>query len=350
MITIWHERCLNTHSQEIKCNICRQQCPTQAISPTLVPDASRCMDCGLCLSACPAEAIGGDYSRLVFERLVDQEDDPLVLTCCRQGGESGWPCLGALDGRLLLVLLYRGHKEARQVILDDSACVQCNSRVAAYLADLRSAVNELMIYSGRGSAILSQSVKTVPRREKAISRRAFFSELIETAFITVREAAMASTEGGKPIDRHELFIRYVPQTELELPVSSSLFRNMVISERCNACKICLGECSHQAVTAQDGGRELRFFHNPLLCSGCGVCAAHCPREALSLKPAARLDTYPVATRQFPNCTSCGAVFQPAGNRETCLECLLKASAANFVDGNNMPGKVTLNVGRTPEEE
>ncbi len=332
MITIWPECCLNTNSRAVSCNVCRQQCPAQAISPSLAPEAGRCIDCGLCSSACPVEAIGGRYSRFVFDRLVDQEDDPVTLTCGRQGGQSVWPCLGALDARLLLVFIYRGGKKARQVILDDSACGQCNLRVATHLAELRSEINQLIIHSGSGPVVESKSAQPIPRREKAISRRAFFSELVDATLATVREAVIVSGEKSEPIERHDLFLRYVPQSELALPISSSLFQNIVISERCNACKACLGVCSHKAITAEDGGSELRFLHSPLLCSGCSACVAHCPMAALSLKSAARLDTYLVATRQFPSCQSCGAIFQPVGSRVTCLECLLKANATSFGDG------------------
>lgn len=335
MITIRRERCLNTRYKAAKCDICRRQCPARAISPSFVPEAGRCTDCGLCLAACPAEAIAGSsYPNAVFARLAEQDDDPLVLACGRQDGQSLWPCLGVLDGRLLLALIYRGQSEPRQVVLDDYACAQCIPRVAAHLGLLRSAVNQLMADSGKIPAIWPKRAEPAPRREKAISRRAFFNGLVAATLLTVCDAAIAGAGEDEPLKRHEWFLRYGPRTQLALPVGSSLFWNIAIDDGCNCCRGCLEACPHQAITAEDGGSELRFNHNPLLCSGCGDCAACCPLAALTLQPAARLDAYPVATRQFPRCQGCGELFQPAGKRATCLECLLKAAAAAFGDDGN----------------
>ncbi|ATW24620.1 4Fe-4S binding protein [Candidatus Formimonas warabiya] len=323
MVGIQQELCLNNRYEKPACQLCRLHCPQGCIHGDLQIDLKRCDDCGLCLSACPAEAIGGAaYSGESLDALMKSAESPLFFSCCRQDSQSGWPCLGFLDARLLLASVYSGPEEDRQVVVDDRACARCKPAVAAYVQELLRDVGEMLRAAGKTPLIHGEAVGTVKRREKQVSRRSFFTGMIGEALHVVREIAGNNT-CCEALPRQALFARHAGPFSLSGPISTKFFFGIAISDACRACGLCTRICPRQAITVQDQGQILEFYHLPQNCTGCGVCAAHCPQGALSLGPAPALAKYHVATRPLPRCIRCGSLYQPVGKQVLCLECLWK---------------------------
>jgi ferredoxin len=322
MIIIDRELCLNSRYKMMECQLCRRKCPVGCIDDTLAVDAGNCNDCGLCLSSCPAEAIASTrHTPKVFENMLTAADSPVVLSC-RQEHQKGWPCLGFLDSRLLLALVCSGKHDDRQVVVDDRACADCKPGVASYLTELLAAVNCLLAAAGKSPVISGEASGGISCRQKTMSRRSFFTAILGEAVDTVR--SVTTSDGyGERLHRQALFEQYAGGFRVDGPLPPQLFSGIAISDACNSCGLCVKLCPNKAINIVDHGEVCDFHHKPQNCTGCGVCVVHCPQTALSLAAAPSSEEYHVATRALPRCAACGSLYQPIGNQQVCLECLLK---------------------------
>ncbi|MDR3565152.1 MAG: 4Fe-4S dicluster domain-containing protein [Negativicutes bacterium] len=324
------ERCLNSMYKKAACQRCRRQCPSGSIDATLAVDRKDCNECGMCLAICPSEAIWGEqYSRQALDDLFVDDSSPLVLACRRQSAESPWPCLGFLDPRLLLSLVASGGDGGRKVVLDDQSCSGCKEGVAEYLRQLADDVNQLLSQAEKPLVESGEAARRVARREKTVSRRDFFTQLLGATVTTVREVMATNIDGGQPLPRQALFTKYAGALSMPAAVTTKLFHNICINEKCQACGFCARICPVKAISIQDHGAALDFYHLPQKCTGCGVCVAHCPVMALSLTTAEQMAVYHVGRTELPRCTKCGELYQPSGNQPVCLECLLKHDYRGF---------------------
>jgi NAD-dependent dihydropyrimidine dehydrogenase PreA subunit len=333
-VVVDRQLCLNDNYKRIECRRCAAACPHGCFDADLAVDAGRCTDCGLCLAACPADAVAGEnFPRAPLDKIFADQAAPLAFACRRRQADSPWPCLGFLDGRLLLALAVSGEGGARRVAVDDTACAACRPEVAARLEEIVVEANRLLLLAGkrligRDAAAAGQAAK-----EKPISRRAFFSALMGAAVDTVREVAAAGAAGAERLPRHEWFGRHVGAAVFAGDTPSPFFASLAIGDTCLGCGLCIRICPHGALTAEDHGTALDFYHHPARCSGCGLCAAHCPQQALTVAPPGRPDTYHVACRDLPRCQNCGQVFQPVGSQPVCIECMLKDTSRNILPIN-----------------
>jgi ferredoxin len=325
LIIINRERCVNTNYKKMNCQRCREWCPCHCIEASLDVDAARCNQCGMCLAACPAEAIAGENYRLEgLQRLLIEAKSPVVLSCRKEDSTSDWPCLGFLDGRLLLTLVLSGKDANRSVVLNDQACMGCRPVVAEYLKKLGSEVNKFLVGAGKLPVSVGNNINTV-RHSEAVSRRAFFAQLVEATVNTVREVVAANAFEAQSLPRRQLFASYADKLVLDRQDNCSLFYNICISDLCKACELCSKVCPEKAISICDHGASLDIYHIPLKCTGCGLCAIHCPQTALVVTAASELEKYHVAGPELPCCLTCGQLYQPVGKQTMCLECLLKSN-------------------------
>lgn len=321
--------CLNENYKRAACRRCAEACPAGCFDAGLAVDAARCTDCGLCLAACPADAVTGEgFPRAPLDSAFADPAAPLALACRRRRDDSPWPCLGFLDGRLLLALVLSGEAGARRVAVDDSACAACRPEVAACLAATLAEADRLLLSAGKPPLARGEGA-----REKPISRRAFFAALMGAAVDTVREVAAAGTAGAERLPRQEWFVRYAGPADFAGETPSPFFTALAIGDACLACGLCIKLCPHGALTAQDYGIALDFYHHPGRCTGCGLCAVHCPQQALTVTAPGRPGTYHVARRELPRCRDCGQLYQPVGRQPICIECLLKSKTSDLLPDN-----------------
>lgn len=322
-IKVIRELCLNHHFGKLDCRRCAESCPHGVFATDRQEAGPDCTNCGLCLGVCPVGAVAGElYSPAGLEALFRRDAGQAGLVCRRQQEQSPWPCLGFLDGRLLLALAVCWAADNRPVILDDSACRACDPQVAEHLAAVVGKTNGLLAEAGL-PAIVSGKV-VYDYRERSVTRRAFFSQLLGLAGETLREAVAASNGTCEPLPRREWFDRHVTAQVLGEGLACGLFSTPAIrAEVCNACGLCVKHCPQGALRTVDYGTALEFCHTPLACIGCGVCAAYCPQGAITLTAAAVTDKHTIARVDFPRCELCGQVFQPTGGQTACIECLFR---------------------------
>ena len=94
--------CIEINYVTSECRKCEQVCPQNAITNNIIDD-KRCDDCGICVVECPVNGIQSliPYQSAV-EKLADHEN--VILQCEKRDTESPFPCLGFLDGRMLLAI------------------------------------------------------------------------------------------------------------------------------------------------------------------------------------------------------------------------------------------------------
>lgn len=331
LIGIDREACLNFNYPKLSCRRCVAACPAGALGDGPAFDARLCDGCGLCLAACPVDAVcAADYSPSALAALFEDPAAPLALACPKREEFSRWPCLGFVNSRLLVALVGCAAGSGRQVAVDDRDCAACRPAVAAHVAAAVAEANRLLAMDGKLPVARGEAAGEVNRREKPVSRRAFFTGLLGAAVNTAREAMLAGAGGGRFPSR-ELSARHPPGRLTALNPPAAAYNNLVIGEACRACGLCARLCPRRAIAVADNIASLDFVHDPVKCDGCGVCAAHCPEAAIRLEAAGRLDVHHVATRSLPRCAGCDQLYQPAGGQPLCLECLLKSRSCAVPD-------------------
>lgn len=319
-IVLQKNKCLNNRYKKMACCRCEQICYRGCISKNQEFDLNKCDECGLCMAVCPAEAITGvNYAKRDMENMLNSADSPLVLSCRCQDKQSSWPCLGFLDTRLLLTLVYSG-KGNRQVVVDNRICSECKPKVANYLQQLVDNVNVFLLAFGKSPLIQGQTVSNYPRKEKVVSRREFFGSLLGEAMTVITEA-VRSDGSPEPLPRQELFSTYVKSLSFTTMTPTNLFNTISIGKSCNTCGLCAKICPQKAIVIKEEGEIAAFYHNALTCTGCEVCIAHCSQKAITLVPARSLEIAYVATYHMPRCPQCNKVYQPVENYSLCFECL-----------------------------
>ncbi|HWQ61861.1 MAG TPA: 4Fe-4S dicluster domain-containing protein [Negativicutes bacterium] len=333
-VAVDRELCLNDNYKRAQCRRCAAACPAGCFDGKLAVDAARCNDCGLCLAVCPADAVAGErFPRAPLDKALADPAAPLAFACRRRREDSPWPCLGFLDGRLLLAMVLSGPDGSRRVAVDDAACAACRPEVASRLEETLIEVNRLLLSAGKPPVVRGEEAGEWAAREKPISRRAFFTALMGAAVDTVREVATAGAAGAERLPRHEWFLRHAGPAAFAGETPSPFFASLAIGEDCLACGLCIRICPHGALTAEDHGTALDFYHHPGRCTGCGLCAVHCPQQALTVEAPGRPGTYHVGRRELPRCQSCGEIFQPVSSQPVCIECLLKGKNRSILSGD-----------------
>lgn len=329
MIHINENSCLNNRYKKSACNRCQEICPSKCIHEGLKINFSNCDDCGMCLAVCPAEAIASsEVTGKALQELIVAEESPLILSCHLRDKQNSWPCLGFLDARLLVVLVLSSVSHNRQIVLDNQLCNHCKPQVDSYLRDLVAETNQILIPVGKNPIIQGFDTESIKKREKLISRRNFLKSFVKEGAKIIVES-LENENFPAPLPRQELFSEYGMSIDVPAIEPTKLFSGISFSTSCQACGLCERICPHKAISIQDHGGQLDFYHNSLICSSCDVCAVNCPQAAIALKPAACLGIYKIAERKLPRCAQCGNLYKPIANQEICLECFVKNTPLEF---------------------
>ena len=103
--------------------------------------------------------------------------------------------------------------------------------------------------------------------------------------INVVRETVANDGRGERLPRQALFAEYVGQLPIAGPMPTKLFYGITIGTDCRSCGLCARICTNKAISVQDHGDVLEFYHSPQSCTGCSVCVGLCPQQALSLTTA-----------------------------------------------------------------
>jgi formate hydrogenlyase subunit 6/NADH:ubiquinone oxidoreductase subunit I len=267
--------------------------------------------------------MGESFNPSGWEKLLSK-GETVCLYCRKRQPDSSWPCLGHLDVRLLLALVYSANKQDRTVMIDEARCATCNPQVFSHLNQVIEQTNFILQAAGK-TPLKRGFIPPQEAQAKGISRRQFFSQLFVSAVTTVQEVVSPELPAFQRIPRSEWFDQYVkPHMDRKQAMTQSEFKTVVIHSSCDGCGMCAGICHSRALVATVEGNGITLQHDPLTCVNCGVCVVHCPHHALKLENANTLLQKQVAAIELPVCRDCGKHFQPVGGFSVCMDCMIKA--------------------------
>ena len=322
-----------------RCRICRQACPSDAISVTerkVSIDILRCKGCGACSAVCPRQAVVyPNYSLEQMEAEVagllaeaDPGSRPIIAFACQSASqhldaleETGLPpniflvevpCLAMIPAWLML--------RAFELGAQGVALVACKEKC-------RLGIEESV---WRGNVDFAQGVLqrlgVEPKRLSLIEGGDITADLRRVADAV---AAWPPIPGGSvegPVEATGPSATAAVIRGLAAKVGGPLrgtvtsgkvpFGKVVLDgRRCTACGICVPECPTGALTAVTEGDSVRIIFKQSDCVGCRQCAEICPEKCLEVDRVlelGRLDGEPKVLLEgdFARCIWCGKPFAP----------------------------------------
>ena len=292
-------QCLRLRHKKSTCRLCRENCPTGAISidNSLEIDYSRCPGCGICANLCPTGVfeLTGLSDELLLGRLKGKSN--VEFTCslsAREKAGSSVPCLGYLNEAVLTGVIAHGGQAIR---LNISQCKNCKFApgLRAAIKSLRQANRILSLFGLPGK--ISASAKEPELREPELySRRDFFSYLrgeTRGKLATAAEAmnsergmaakAKVTLEPSLPKKR-SLLLEHIKK--LGEPVTGQVkadglpFARVEISGQCNGCGMCVTFCPTGALKSYEEGDRQVIDFSLGHCLACNLCGDICPEGAI----------------------------------------------------------------------
>jgi len=368
---VWfaEDACLIVRRPGMSCNLCKEACPTAALSGnqwSVALEADGCIGCGLCSAACPTGALQVE-GFAPAQRVTGENQDFVTLECRRVPAARRdpravvVPCLGGLTVPDILDFSVKG--AAAVALQDHGWCEACpvGGCSRPWDVNLESAKSILDQIKPGLSTCLQVDTTQIPVEEAESiggadlpstqsNRRHFFRRL--AGLVSPHDAKESKRivfgRGAvNPIQREQILatVREIAE-ELDGTVPSSLMPAIEIGEACDLHGICAAICPTEALqklTLDDGGMAIQFDAEK--CISCGECQRVCPNKALSLRGDGdgELHRYPVTlmSRRTQICGGCGASFVPArdGQDELCTLCNrsidLMRNMSDFLSGRHL---------------
>ncbi len=343
-----HVQCLKLRHKRSSCQICLDNCPSNAISfdESLKIDNSLCHGCGICVKLCPTNVF--ELKELSYELLLASVRGKKVVefTCSlsqQVSDGSNIPCLGYLHESILLGAIGYG---TQAVKLNITHCKKCDYALGLQVAarSLRRANRILAIFGipRKISMMTKESVGYSLAERGLSSRREFFSHLIEGT----RGMAAAAIDGT--ISNREISARTKVTLESKLPKKQSFllehlktlgspithsteaddmpFAQVTIGDRCNGCGMCCTFCPTGALKSYDHGDRQVIDFNSGYCLACNLCCDICPEGAISYST--HIDPYDLITgsrkilvkHRKSVCSRCGQTHIAVSGSTLCLDC------------------------------
>ena len=320
-----------------RCRVCRQACPSEAISVDagrLSIDVLRCQGCGACSAVCPSRAVS--YPNYSLEQLEAElagllsdcvaDFRPIVAFVCQNADldsidQKLWPpnlfvvevpCLALIPAWLMLRAYELGaqglilvvDKEKCRLKIEESMWRGTADFVQAVLGEIGVGRKRFMVAEGdSGIARLPEMIHEMsglPCMSRALPEKpATPAEALTPAAVIVGLVAQIGGSLDGTVSSGK-----VPFGKLRLD-----------RRRCTACGICVPECPAEALTAVSDADSLKIIFKQADCIGCGQCAEICPEKCLEVERVLELsklvgEPEVLLEGDFVRCVWCGTPFAP----------------------------------------
>ena len=332
------EKCLRYRYKDHKCQICYNNCPSDAIQildNKIEYNEKKCQNCGICCHQCPTEVFHLDSELLknYEEKIVSKE--VVCFTCQRQDdGEVDimLPCLKSLSPEIVMLAALK--EVPMQMYWEEEHCHKCNrswdyEKTLAWIEDWNKQFDKIY----KIDIIHDKKLKL--GRNRSVSRRDFFMvskkqlkqkigslvfdsyseiKLKEKIPLTGKRTCLSNfSKYGKNID-----IKLTPSLLSELRLS-----NRHVNDGCSLCSKCVALCPTGALKINSIENNRSLTLNRLECIDCGLCSQNCSyieREDFTEQLEQLKNTIELSKAEQAICSKCGDPVSKG--KMLCLDCEL----------------------------
>lgn len=341
-------RCLRLRHKKSTCQLCRQNCPRDAISfnETLEVDFLRCHGCGICANLCPTEVFQlkkPSYQALLPKTVGRSEIRFACSLLPEQKENVAVPCLGYLNEAVLIAIIARG---TQTVTLDVAHCKNCEltlgSQIAMRTVQKANSVLSLFGLSGKIRATTGIPNSNGLLEKGLYSRRELFSNL----GLGIRHAVAGASDGPTTEEEREGKLRNVPAPRVpekrsllleslkhlgepintKAEVNDLPFARIEIGQGCDGCAMCATFCPTGALRLRHDDQKRAIDFIPGLCLACNLCRDICPQGVIASLAYISLNDIMTGSSQVliehgeSACSQCGRAFIAAGGSSLCPNC------------------------------
>ena len=344
--------CLRLRHKKSGCQLCRDNCPTNAISidESLHVERARCHGCGICVNVCPTGVF--ELKQLCYEELLGQVEAGATpgFTCSLWPQEETSlpvPCIGYLNEAVFIGMAASGSNSAE---LNLSHCKNCDYATGmATITKSLERTNHILSMFSPPREVRTRIIKTdhsyTPDENRSYSRREFFTHLREE--IQSRgEAAIEVLSDNQKVavntrvmleprlpKKRRLLLRQMEKLGTAATTQARAdklpFAEVQINDDCNGCRMCATFCPTGALrTYDDNGKQVIDFATAH-CLACNLCADICPKGALTYAVDVRLQDIlsgtrrKVAVHEKATCARCGQGYIDVAGDTWCPPCRKK---------------------------
>lgn len=319
------EACLTIQRPGLSCMVCKDSCPTGAISITGrnvdVSDAA-CSGCGRCSAACPTGAL-----------TVDGFQTAAIYECARvpaktRAGEVV-PCLGGI----MPSHLRRALRDGNVTLMDRGWCAECPASDGERTpwSEAVDTVNREAHELGLAQRVQIESAPLPRRRALPAPASATANPSRRALFSWVAQAQKAQATCNRlealpeRVDTSALRERADVLVELSegRPLPAALFPLLSTRDGTLDLRMVAAVCPTAALDTVENGQEDRLMFDAAICIGCGECTRASTGTLVILQQGAGEYQGPImlARQARKTCMRCCTRFTPLEQGQTiCDNC------------------------------
>ncbi|MGI6216698.1 MAG: 4Fe-4S dicluster domain-containing protein [Coriobacteriales bacterium] len=342
-IQLNRSKCPSVRNAKIKCRVCEEICPAQAIKINgrfISIEEDKCIHCGACIAVCPTEAFSSSW--ITWKDLLEDSLKSIegtgghpIITCANTLGKLPQqddydrtkvielPCLDRVDESLLLTLAASGAQDIRLVCANCETCEDgCMgavwSLVVEYAQDMLASVDSTcqilhldeLPQDAFDIEHVTAANNQVSRRDMLLGSRDrvahiatdIADEYIEESHFRNYAKALGITKEDSPIitaSRGRICEWALGALALKASGSSAdaaiskfsgrmmpsrIFSNIRIDgKKCTSCYLCTTYCRTVAIAKiLENHKVLGFEATPSRCVQCNACLDVCRENAIEL--------------------------------------------------------------------
>jgi len=360
VIEIEQSQCLNYKSPAIICDKCAKACPTSALNITdngVILKEKACIDCTACVAVCPTLSI--DYMPKQYSKTINEITEyPNADITCNQFDKYQRgikiPCYRNIDEAMLIHYLAVKQRQTDSDNSNDSIdlqlymgnCPKCKYKDVFNVKDHILKLKDWCLQTG-----ITLNIKEIIDPQHYLCKQ---GDVV--AGITRRSllrsfglAKFREPEQEKKIEAENLtytqknsYKRLLLNNSLDafkdkldigydknqlLPINN--FAQVIKSEACRKCNICMRICPTGALEWVDGQDTAELLFYPRKCIACGRCEV-CPESSIKMAPITseiynKQDKLSLATIKIKHCVDCKDVFiaNEEVSEQYCQLCKIK---------------------------